>query len=92
MLPGSYLRHESEYEISVSLTNEQSTFTDTASVKFVPSKCKWYTVSKGDAKSSYQRFGSPGTADIRFDLDLQTNSAINCNGFSFFDQVADIGF
>jgi hypothetical protein len=53
ILPSTFLRHESEYDISVSITNEQKTFTESTTARFVPSKCKWYEVEKSDAKSAY---------------------------------------
>lgn len=43
-VPASVLRHESEYEVKAELTNEEVTFLMSDTVKFSPSKCKWFTV------------------------------------------------
>ena len=54
LIPSSILRHESTYEVSAALTNEELTFYKEKTVKFVPSKCKWLQVVGSDATESYR--------------------------------------
>ena len=49
LIPANVLRHESEYSVSAALTNDERTFYKEHSVKFVPSKCKWFTAIEGGA-------------------------------------------
>lgn len=92
MVPDKYLRHESECDLSVSLSNEQQTFTEIVTHKFVPSKCNWYTVRDGNSKSTYKVYGSPGMKDISFELQKKVNPEVNCNDFAFFTKVDSLDF
>ena len=87
-----YLRHEAEYDVSVSLTNEQRTFRESKTVKFVPSKCSWYLGESGDASNSYKVFGSPGVEDIKFTLERRSNPELDCSSFNFFNEVDSLDF
>ena len=46
-------RHESEYRVKTFLTNDQITFSDSAEIDFIPSKCNWFEVIDAGV-----RFGS----------------------------------
>lgn len=87
-VPANRLRHESEYEISVTVANEQQTFSDTQSIKFVPSKCTWFA----PPYSSKLKFDSPGKKDIQLSLPLKRDPQIDCKKFQFFDQIDSIDF
>ena len=66
-VPSRVLRHENEYEIQAHLTNEEVTFLKSDSVKFSPSKCKWFTIVDNGVSEGYSIFqSSPGTDDIKF--------------------------
>ena len=63
------LRHESEYTLAASLSNDERTFFREQTVKFVPSKCKWFEVVGGGVTDAYTIYDeSPGTADVSFQL------------------------
>lgn len=65
VVPGNILRHESEYKISASLSNEEMTFIGSTNVNFSPSKCKWMDiVGKGVSRGYDILELSPGTEDI----------------------------
>lgn len=58
------LRQGTLYEVSATLTNDQNSFSEIDSVKFVPNKCTWYTIS-----DNYKEIRNiPGQEDISFDI------------------------
>ena len=52
-MPSTILRHESEYRLEASLTNDELTFLKRAEVRFSPSKCKWFTVVNHGVSEGY---------------------------------------
>lgn len=92
-IDSSYLRHESQYEINVSLSNEQKTFNQSQMVKFVPSRCLWYIAQGTDASSYYKVLAvSPGSQELSFNLIKMKNKSLDCSKFNFFDVVDTIDF
>ena len=92
-IPSSVLRHESKYEVKAELTNEELTFLKSDTVQFSPSKCKWFTVVGEGVSDGYRVLEvSPGTEDIKFQLALEHNSELECNGFDFFDAFSGLDF
>lgn len=66
-MPSTILRHESEYQLQATLTNDELTFLKKSEVRFNPSKCKWFTVVDKGVSEGYDIFQvSPGSEDIRF--------------------------
>ena len=93
LIPSSILRHESTYQVSASLTNDELTFFKEQTVKFVPSKCKWLQVIGSDATESYRILEvSPGTEDLTFQLELKRNTQLDCSQFDFFDTFVGLDF
>ena len=65
LVPSNVLRHEAEYSISASLSNEELTFLKSAKVDFNPSKCKWLSVKDYGVNEGYTVLEiSPGSDDI----------------------------
>ena len=93
LVPTEILRHESEYKISATLTNEELTFVQRADQSFIPSKCKWLEVVGHGVNEGYKVLQvSPGTEDITFQLTLKRNPALDCSQFNFFDAFNGIDF
>jgi len=82
--------------LTAQLTNEETTFIQSASVNFINSKCKWLTVSgdKGKTvKESYTVFAvSPATDDISFTLSLERDPTLDCSSFDFFNSFFGLDF
>lgn len=92
-VPSTILRHESEYELTASLTNDELTFLKSSSVKFSPSKCKWFTVVERGVSEGYDIFQvSPGTEDIVFQLELKRHPDLDCSSFDFFNAFSGLDF
>ncbi len=65
-MPSNVFRHESEYIISASLSNEELTFLKSAKVNFNPSKCKLLSVKDYGFNEGYSVLEiSPGLEDIK---------------------------
>ena len=93
LVPSNILRHESEYQLDASLSNEELTFLKSASISFNPSKCKWLTVKDFGVNEGYTVFEiSPGSGDIAIQLELKRNSGLDCTQFDFFDMFSGLDF
>ncbi len=80
LISSDILRHEAEYSISASLSNEELTFLKSAQVRFNPSKCKWLTVKDFGVNEGYTVLQiSPGSDDIKLTLELQRNPKLDCS-------------
>ena len=92
-VPSTILRHESEYEITASLSNDELTFLKTSNIKFSPSKCKWLTVVDHGVSQGFDIFKvSPGTEDITFQLELKRHPDLDCSSFDFFNAFSGLDF
>ncbi len=93
LVPSNVLRHEAEYSISASLSNEELTFLKSAKVNFNPSKCKWLSVKDYGVNEGYSVLEiSPGSEDIKIQLELQRNPELDCTQFDFFDTFSGLDF
>ena len=92
-MPSTILRHESEYKVTASLSNDELTFLKSASINFNPSKCKWLTVSEFGVNEGYSVLEiSPGNEDIKIQLELKRNPELDCTQFDFFDTFSGLDF
>lgn len=93
LVSSSILRHESEYRISATLTNDETTFISKATVQWIPSKCKWLTIVDYGVSEGYTVLDvSPGTQDISFQLELKRNPDLDCTQFDFFNTFSGLDF
>ena len=92
-VPSTILRHESEYKVTASLSNDELTFLKSASINFNPSKCKWLTVKEYGVNEGYSVLEiSPGNEDIKLQLELKRNPELDCTQFDFFDTFSGLDF
>ena len=65
VVPSDLLRHESEYRVKTFLTNDQITFSNSAEIDFIPSKCNWFEVIDAGVRFGSESYSfSPGMEDI----------------------------
>ena len=92
-VPSTILRHESEYQLQASLTNDELTFLKKSEIRFSPSKCKWFTVVEKGVSEGYDIFQvSPGTDDIKIQLELKRHPDLDCSAFDFFNAFSGLDF
>lgn len=92
-VPSTILRHESEYQLQASLTNDELTFLKKSEIRFNPSKCKWFTILEKGVSEGYDIFEvSPGKEDIKFSLELRRNPELDCSQFDFFNAFSGLDF
>ena len=69
------------------------TFLKKSEIRFSPSKCKWFTVVEKGVSEGYDIFQvSPGTDDIKFQLELKRHPGLDCSAFDFFNAFSGLDF
>ena len=75
------------------MTNDELTFLKKSEIRFSPSKCKWFTVVEKGVSEGYDIFQvSPGTDDIKFQLELKRHPDLDCSAFDFFNAFSGLDF